>query len=241
MSSELSRYLSLFAESFLRKNLDLLDTNMAEFYNKANWHLSNKDYIGELTKFFYEQGIDPLTQMNKVPTNYLGGEYSRYIDPKTDLIPFNVKTISDGAFQKLWWNEFNVPANIYKIGVGAFKDAYLHKVVLNEGLKEIGNAAFMSCDALEEIIIPNSVETLGYNCFSFSGLKRVYIGSGVKELCNNQFDSCFDLEDVTYNGTIEQLKLLADDGRLFPRFFTDCPKLKYIKCIDGNYEIVRKY
>ena len=240
MKQELGRYMSWSAELFLRENLDLLDNNMAEFYNKANWNLSNKAWVGQLTKFFYNQGIDPLTQMNTVPTNYLGGEYSRYIDPKTDLIPFNVKTISDEAFQKLWWDEFNVPANIYKIGIGAFKDAYTHKITLNEGLKEISNAAFMDCDALEEIIIPNSVETLGYNCFSFSGLKKLYIGSGVKQLCNNQFGSCFDLEDVTYNGTIEQLKLLADDGRLFPKFFTGCFKLKYIKCNDGDYEIVRK-
>ena len=98
----------------------------------------------------------------------------------------------------------------------------------------------MSCDNLEEIIIPNSVKKLGYNCFSFSGLKRVYIGSGVEELCDNQFDSCLDLDDVTYNGTIEKLKLLADDGRLYPRFFTDCSKLKTIKCNDGNYELGRK-
>lgn len=240
MNQELGRYMSWSAELFLRKNLDLLDNDMAEFYNKANWSLSDKDSIGELTRFFYSQGIDPLIQMNKVPTNYLGSEYSRYIDPKTDLIPFNVKTISDGAFQKLQWESINIPSNIYKIGIGAFKEAYTHKITLTEGLNEIGNAAFMDCDSLEEIIIPNSVKKLGYNCFSFSGLKRLYIGSGVEELCNNQFDCCLKLEDVTYNGTIEQLKLLADDGRLFPRFFTDCSKLKYIKCNDGDYEIVRK-
>ena len=240
MKQELGRYMSWSAELFLRKNLDLLDTNMIEFYSKANWNLSNKECVGELTKFFYGQGIDPLIQMNKVPMNYLGGEYSRYIDPIPDLIPFNIKTISDKAFKKLQWDEFNIPANIYKIGIAAFKEAYTHKITLNEGLKEIGNAAFMYCSNLEEIRIPNSAETLGYRCFSQSGLKKLYIGSNVKELCNNQFDSCLDLEDVTYNGTIEQLKLLADDGRLFPRFFTDCSKLKYIKCIDGNYEIVRK-
>ena len=241
MKQELGRYMSWGAELFLRENLDLLDTNMAEFYNKANWNLSNKEFIGQLTDFFYDQGIDPLLQMNKIPMNYLGGEYSRYIDPKIDLIPFNVKTISDEAFQKLWWDQINIPSNIYKIGIAAFRESQLHKVVFNEGLKEISNAAFMNCDVLEEIIIPNSVETLGYNCFSFSGLKRLYIGSGVKELCNNQFDSCFDLEYVTYNGTIEQLKLLANDGRLFPRFFPDCPKLKTIKCKDGDYELVEKY
>ena len=37
--------------------------------------------------------------------------------------------------------------------------------------------------------------------------------------------------------TLKQRKKI---GRLFPRFFTDCSKLKYIKCTDGNYEIVRK-
>ena len=104
----------------------------------------------------------------------------------------------------------------------------------------IDNAAFMNCGSLQEIKIPDSVESLGYNCFSFTGLKKLYIGSNVEELCNNQFDCCLDLEDVTYNVTIEQLKLLADDGRLYPRFFTDCPKLKYIKCNDGDYEISRK-
>ena len=241
MKQELGKYMSWIAELFLRENLNLLDTNMTEFYNKANWHLSDKNFIGQLTAFFYDYDIDPLTQMNKVPANYLGGEYSRYIDPKIDLIPLNVKTISNEAFRKLWWDELIIPGNVYEIGIAAFTEASLHKVILNEGLTEIGNAAFMRCNSLEEIKIPNSVETLGYNCFSFSGLKRVYIGSGVKNLCDNQFDCCLDLEDVTYNGTIEQLKLLANDGRVFPRFFTDCPKLNYIKCKDGNYELDRKY
>ena len=45
--------MSWSAELFLRENLDLLDYYMAEFYNKANLNLSNKDCIGELTKFFY--------------------------------------------------------------------------------------------------------------------------------------------------------------------------------------------
>lgn len=241
MKQELGRYMSWSAELFLRKNLELLDTNMAEFYNKANQSLSDKDYIGELTKFFYSQGIDPLLQMNTVPRNYLGGDYSRYIDPIPNLIPFNIKSIKEEAFKELWWESINIPSNVYKIGIAAFKDAYSNRIVLNEGLKEIGNAAFMYCTSLEEIEIPDSVETLGYNCFSFSGLKRLYIGSGVKELYNNQFDSCFDLEYVTYNGTIEQLKLLADDGRLFPRFFPNCTKLKTIKCKNGDYELVEKY
>jgi hypothetical protein len=46
--------MSWSAELFLRENLDLLDTSMTEFYNKANWNLSNKDFIGQLTDFFYD-------------------------------------------------------------------------------------------------------------------------------------------------------------------------------------------
>lgn len=238
MKQELGKYMGWTVELFLRENLDLLDSDMLKFYEKADLYLHSK--VGELTSFFYSQGINPLTQMNRIPRNYLGGDYSRYIDPIPDLIPSNIKSIEEEAFKELWWDEFNIPSNVYKIGVAAFRDAYSNKITLNEGLKEIGNAAFMYCSNLKEIIIPNSVEILGYNCFSQSDLKKLYIGSNVKELCNNQFDSCFELEDVTYNGTVEQLKLLANDGRLIPKFFTNCSKLKYIKCVDGNYELARK-
>ena len=241
MKSVLGQYMNWKTEVFFREHLDLLDFNLSELYEKANLYLLNTD-IGELTSFLYKQNIDPLQQMNKVPKNYLGAEYSRYIDPIPNLIPPNIKIIGKGSFQKLWWEDITIPSNVQEIEAGAFREAYVHKITLNEGLKEIGNAAFMYCDNLEEIVIPDSVEFLGGNCFAFTGLKKLYIGSGVKNLCDSQFDCCLKLEDVTYNGTIEQLKLLTKNNNIIcPRFFPDCPKLKYIKCNDGDYEIVEKY
>ena len=196
------------------------DNNFNLIYSDAEEYEADPEIVGNLTYAFLEAGLDPL-KLDRVLAYYIPYGYLAFTGIK----------------------DFEVPSSIKSVGIKAFQSSRLDNFICpkDSQLALFGYKAFMNCSDLEEITIPDSVETLGYNCFSFSGLKRLYIGSGVKELCNNQFDCCLDLEDVTYNGTIEQLKLLANDGRLFPKFFPNCPKLKTIKCKDGDYEIVEKY
>lgn len=56
-------------------------------------------------------------------------------------------------------------APLKAIGEGAFKDAVITKVVIPDGVQEIGWFAFSGCKALCEVYIPSSVTSVGYGAF----------------------------------------------------------------------------
>ena len=73
----------------------------------------------------------------------------------------------------------------------------LKKVVLPEGITEIGESAFSNCEALEEINIPEGVTTIGDSAFSWVGaLKNVRLPESVKSIGEYAFD-CFNLKEIT--------------------------------------------
>lgn len=236
MKQELDRYLSLEASQFLKQNIDLLDTNLEEFYEKARWHLKNSS-IGQLTKLFLEVlKIDPLKQMKRVPSFYLGGEFSKHIDPIPNLIPSGVTVIGNEAFKDLsFWDELILPNTIEIIQSSAFKNSSLKKINLPDGLKKIGNAAFMYNEGIEELYIPDSVTYIGINCFAYlRDLKKLYISGNVNDLSESQFDCLLELEDVTFGNTKNKLIEISSKNTL-SKFFDSCPKLNFIKCTDGEY------
>lgn len=49
-------------------------------------------------------------------------------------------------------------------------DDSIKTVVINSGVKRVGDEAFMCCSGLENITIPDSVISIGYNAFYNSGL-----------------------------------------------------------------------
>ena len=70
--------------------------------------------------------------------------------------------------------EIEIPSSVSLICENAFMDcASLEKVILNEGLIEIGNYAFLSCDKLKTITIPSSVRFLGQ--ISLSGILNIHL------------------------------------------------------------------
>lgn len=70
-----------------------------------------------------------------------------------DIIPMGSKTTVQNII---------LPQTIEKIGIKAFNDLrYLKTLILNEGLKEIGNYGIYTVPDLAEIYIPESVTTFG--------------------------------------------------------------------------------
>ena len=63
----------------------------------------------------------------------------------------------------------------------AFEDRkQLREVILNDGLKEIADYAFMGCKALQSINIPSTVTNIGMNSFSScSGLRDLVLNEGL--------------------------------------------------------------
>lgn len=88
-------------------------------------------------------------------------------------------------------------SHLKKIGVGAFSMCNFcdsPKLVIPEGVTELGASAFMSCDGLQEIVLPKSLKKIGIDCFSGClSLKKVTIKSS---------DTVFDESDAYRDGDI---------------------------------------
>jgi hypothetical protein len=181
------------------------------------------------------------------------GNYAFY---QTDVLKTvkinNVKIIGDHAFALNSSIEtLNLPS-VSKIGDAAFwLIPTLTKVTLdNDGMGiEIGNAAFYSCENLQEITGGNIVR-VGESAFTFcSALESIQLASTVSSLGERAFEECTKLTDITGDGsniinidklpqkvfratglkhiTINQLKELESGA------FEDCPDLEDV-VINGD-------
>lgn len=87
---------------------------------------------------------------------------------KTLKLPNSVIEIRRGAFYYHQIKELEIPRSVKVIGHRAFsgtiKAIRLEKLVLNEGLKEIGSEAF-AVSLLKEVYLPNSLEKLDTTAF----------------------------------------------------------------------------
>lgn len=126
-------------------------------------------------------------------------EAFRYCEISSVKLPSTLRLISDNAFadcenlktidfgcglthigSSVSWYTFassglekiSFPKQVKSIGRGAFYGSQLKEVVLNEGLKTIGEDSFIMCLDLESISIPKTVSEIG-RC-SLSSVKNVY-------------------------------------------------------------------
>ncbi len=73
----------------------------------------------------------------------------------------------------------------------------LHRIILNEGIKEMEPFSILRCMNLHSIVIPDSVEILGeHACFRCENLEDATIGKNVKKL-DSTFQGCNRLRKVT--------------------------------------------
>lgn len=58
----------------------------------------------------------------------------------------------------------------------------LKKVVLNDGVEEIGDKAFENCELLTEINLANSIREIGNNAFYNCAAKSVVLGRNIQSI-----------------------------------------------------------
>ena len=93
--------------------------------------------------------------------------------------------------------EFEPPAG------GAFKNrTQLREVVLNEGLKKIGYAAFAGCRSLQRICLPSTVTEIKKMAFiRCTSLMDVTLNEGLTQIGERAFDQCTLLRSITLPST----------------------------------------
>lgn len=62
-------------------------------------------------------------------------------------------------------SEVILPMNLSKIEAGAFAGSALSRIVIPEGVTEIGDYAFYDCNALKEVVLPSSLKKIGKGAF----------------------------------------------------------------------------
>ena len=137
-----------------------------------------------------------------------------------------------------------VHPSVTVIPEGAFKEQNkLEEVVLCDGLLEIGDEAFMECQALQKITIPSTVteikfcsfyqcksldevvlyegnlQIIGVRAFSDTNIKRIKIPSTVTLIDNYAFAGCYELAEVDLYEGLQSINYCA---------FSSCISLKHI-------------
>ena len=119
---------------------------------------------------------------------YGTGVYS-YCFVERAVIEEGVTVIPDRTFDDSRITEIDIPSTVKTIGSSAFRNANFEKLLLPEGVEELGYMAFGGIYELTEVVIPASV----------------------KDIHDYTFNNCRQLEAVTFLGSAPNVSFLEDD------------------------------
>ena len=124
-----------------------------------------------------------------------------------------------------YWNEDNLTWKLYEdgtlniSGTGVMKDynsddnpspAYwntiVRKIVIEDGVTSIGDAAFYNCTSLTSITIPDSVTSIGASAFFYcTSLTSITIPDSVTSIGASAFFYCTSLTNITLSNNITNI------------------------------------
>lgn len=136
---------------------------------------------------------------------YQGGELLTSV-----VIPFGIKTlgISFSGYKHL--TEIIINGGVEEIADGALRNTSIASLNVPEGVTKIGNAAFMGCAALTEVILPKSLETIGISAFSgCTSLRKIELPEKIDTISEYLFTGCKNLHTVTLHPSIRTINLNA--------------------------------
>ena len=166
-------FMDLALKEFVEKNIHLIEENrFKELYIIAEVDPDIEVY--DLTILLYSIGIDPLKELDYIPSNFMIGTHlnAPQIIDLSHLT--HIKHIENYAFAfNNNLKEIILPPNLETIGSTAFLASGLKKIVIPKSVKAIGDAAFMDCKNLSEIVIEGK-PTINLNAFAGDHIQRIY-------------------------------------------------------------------
>ena len=103
-----------------------------------------------------------------------------------------------------------IPKEVTIIGTNAFmNNEKITEVVIEDGVVEIGYAAFCDTKNLKKISLPKSLRNLAGMAFVRSAIERIVIPKGIKELSNGVFAGCAMLKQVDLP---DGLEIIGDEA-----------------------------
>lgn len=96
-----------------------------------------------------------------------GAPSGKFVIPDKSPSGDRVTKIASYAYYSTDITEVDIPSSVLEIGNYAFGNCFeLTKLTLREGLKSVGESAFMDC-ALTELTLPASLATMGWASFDY--------------------------------------------------------------------------
>lgn len=130
-------------------------------------------------------------------TGYTGSDSEIEIPSEINETP--VTSIAENAFEFCDAKRIIIPEGITQIGEGAFSGCfYLESLVIPEGVESIPGIMCYSCASLTSVTLPQSVTRIGDWAFLYcNSLEEINIPSGVTYIGENAFKDCRALKEVT--------------------------------------------
>ena len=108
----------------------------------------------------------------------------------------------------------------------------IKKIVLGDGITQIGNFAFAGCRNLQEIVFPQKnlkkiKENVFYGC---SSLKEFIVPEGIESLGKGFLYDCLSIEKISFPSTLKEVPCFSND-------FEGLPKLRSVELAEGIEQI----
>jgi hypothetical protein len=102
---------------------------------------------------------------------------------------------------------YEVPSSVLTIADKAFaRCAGLTDVIFHEGVRRIGDEAFLECIALGMLALPDSLVDIGNRAFAgCSGVVEIGMGTRVSNIGNGAFESCKKIYAMTLAGSVTNI------------------------------------
>ena len=150
---------------------------------------------------------------------------------KTVTVYEGVTTIGEGAFSYLInLEKIILPNTLKEIGIAAFRSCEsLTEIEIPEGITKISEREFLHCISLKKVKLPSTITKIDKGAFlECEKLNDIEIPEGVTEINESAFSGCKELENLTLPITLRNIGANA---------FQDCKKLKRIEIPEGITKI----
>jgi len=107
--------------------------------------------------------------------------------------------------------KYAIPQGIKRVGDQAFmNNTVLNSITIPDSIVEIGVSAFQYCKELNNVVLPGSVKTIGNQAFAnSSSLSNITLSEGLETIGTRAFARCGGLRSITLP---ESLKTIGDNA-----------------------------
>jgi len=141
---------------------------------------------------------------------------------QTDSEGLITRSLDDDYYKNTVFESITIlSSGATEIGEMLLADVNVKHVVIEDGLKKIGDVAFASCDQLESITLPDSIEQIFVGAFAYcTSLKEVILPAYLTKIEEYAFYSCRSLKEIIIPAGVATIEDYA---------FSDCTSLTSIK------------